>query len=145
MWFYLQQDGAPPHYHRHVRAYLDDTLPERWIGRRGAIEYPPRSPGRVSSKYALTCGWNSTWTMDRSKRCYWVPTTVSRPNTSRLLPMGSLEGWSLSTEASCAAITLDTLTAAVRSAVRRHRRYLAASGDHSEYIWLSLSLSAQEL
>jgi hypothetical protein len=33
--FYLQQDGAPPHYHRHVRAYLDDTLPGRWIGQRG--------------------------------------------------------------------------------------------------------------
>jgi hypothetical protein len=41
--FYLQ-DGAPPHYRRHVRAYLDDTLPGRQIGRRGAIEYPPRSP-----------------------------------------------------------------------------------------------------
>ena len=24
---YLQQDGAPPHYHRDVRAYLDDNLP----------------------------------------------------------------------------------------------------------------------
>jgi hypothetical protein len=42
--FYLQQDGAPPHYHRNVRVYLDDTLPRRWIGRRGAIEYPLRSP-----------------------------------------------------------------------------------------------------
>jgi hypothetical protein len=28
----------------YVRAYLDDTLPGRRIGRRGAIEYPPRSP-----------------------------------------------------------------------------------------------------
>jgi hypothetical protein len=37
--FYLQQDGAPPHHHRHVRAYLDDTLPGRLIGRRGAIDY----------------------------------------------------------------------------------------------------------
>ena len=25
--FYLQQDGAPPHYHQDVRVYLDDTLP----------------------------------------------------------------------------------------------------------------------
>jgi hypothetical protein len=41
---YSSNDGAPPHYHRHVRAYFDDTLPGRWIGRRGAIEYPPRSP-----------------------------------------------------------------------------------------------------
>jgi transposase len=42
--FYFQQDGAPPHYHRDVRAHLDENLPNRWIGRRGSIEYPPRSP-----------------------------------------------------------------------------------------------------
>jgi hypothetical protein len=44
--------------------------------------------------------WISTWTKDRSKRSYWVPTTVSWLHTSRLVPMGNLEGWSLSTKAS---------------------------------------------
>ncbi|CAH2010232.1 unnamed protein product [Acanthoscelides obtectus] len=39
----FQQDGAPPHALR-VRQYLDQTFPDRWIGRRGAIEWPPRSP-----------------------------------------------------------------------------------------------------
>jgi hypothetical protein len=33
-------------------------------------------------------------------------------------------------EASCAAITPDTLTAVVRSAIGRHRRCLAADGGH---------------
>ena len=42
--FYFQQDGAPPHYHRDVRFFLDRILPNRWIGRRGFVEYPPRSP-----------------------------------------------------------------------------------------------------
>ncbi|KAK8386317.1 hypothetical protein O3P69_010768 [Scylla paramamosain] len=37
---YFQQDGAPPHYHRDVRAYLDAVFPDTWIGRRGPIEYP---------------------------------------------------------------------------------------------------------
>ena len=41
---YFQQDGAPLHYHRDVRAYLDGHLPNRWVGRRGSTEYPPRSP-----------------------------------------------------------------------------------------------------
>lgn len=41
---YFQQDGAPPHYHCDVRAHLDATFPNTWIGRRGSIEYPPRSP-----------------------------------------------------------------------------------------------------
>lgn len=41
---WLQQDGAPPHYALLVRQYLDQTFPGRWIGRRGAMEWPPRSP-----------------------------------------------------------------------------------------------------
>ncbi|UYV79606.1 hypothetical protein LAZ67_18000015 [Cordylochernes scorpioides] len=36
--------GAPPHYHRDVRAYLDKNLSGQWIGRRGPIEFPARSP-----------------------------------------------------------------------------------------------------
>lgn len=42
--FFFQQDGAPPHYHRDVIALLNETMPGRWIGRRGSVEYPPRSP-----------------------------------------------------------------------------------------------------
>lgn len=42
IWF--QQDGAPPHYGVEVRHYLDEIFPNKWIGRRGAIEWPPRSP-----------------------------------------------------------------------------------------------------
>lgn len=34
---YFQQDGAPPHYHRDVRAHLDAAFPDTWIGRRGTI------------------------------------------------------------------------------------------------------------
>lgn len=42
VWF--QQDGAPPHYGLNVRAYLNEIFPNRWIGRRGEIEWPARSP-----------------------------------------------------------------------------------------------------
>lgn len=41
---HFQQDGAPPHYVRPVREWLDNHYPEQWIGRRGPIEWPPRSP-----------------------------------------------------------------------------------------------------
>lgn len=41
---WVQQDGAPPHYGRYVRTYLNDIFPNRWMGRRGAIEWPARSP-----------------------------------------------------------------------------------------------------
>ena len=40
---HFQQDGAPPYYHRDVRSFLDEILPNRWIGRRSFAEYPPRS------------------------------------------------------------------------------------------------------
>ena len=40
----FQQDGAPPHYAREVREFLDNVFPDHWIGRRGPLEWPARSP-----------------------------------------------------------------------------------------------------
>ncbi len=40
----FQQDGAPPHYAINVREFLDESFPQRWIGRRGPVEWPTRSP-----------------------------------------------------------------------------------------------------
>lgn len=40
----FQQDGAPPHFVQPVRQFLDENFPHAWIGRRGHIEWPPRSP-----------------------------------------------------------------------------------------------------
>jgi hypothetical protein len=48
-------------------------------------------------------------------------------------------------EASCAAITPDTLTAAVRSSARRHRRSLAADGGPSNTHNDSLCLRARNV
>ncbi|CAF3181292.1 unnamed protein product [Rotaria sp. Silwood2] len=47
-----QQDGAPPHYGQIVRDYLDDTF-LHWIGRRGTIEWPPRSPDLTPCDFSL--------------------------------------------------------------------------------------------
>lgn len=51
VWF--QQDGAPPHYRNIVRDYLNVTFPNRWIGRRGTIEWPPRSPDLAPPDFFL--------------------------------------------------------------------------------------------
>ncbi|KAJ4443770.1 hypothetical protein ANN_05548 [Periplaneta americana] len=37
-------DGAPVHFSRTARRYLDRRFPDRWIGRGGPIAWPPRSP-----------------------------------------------------------------------------------------------------
>lgn len=51
LWY--QQDGAPPHYSRPVRVYLDTVFPERWIGRRGPVEWPVSSPDLTPLGYFL--------------------------------------------------------------------------------------------
>lgn len=39
-----QQDGASPHYSLKARQILNEQMPQQWIGRRGHIEWPARSP-----------------------------------------------------------------------------------------------------
>ena len=41
-WF--QHDGCPSHYGVDVRRFLDQTYPNRWIGRGGPVHWPARSP-----------------------------------------------------------------------------------------------------
>ncbi|PNF30503.1 hypothetical protein B7P43_G10879 [Cryptotermes secundus] len=45
----FQQDGAPPHWHLMVRAFLNEKVPQRWIVRKRAQDlalcaWPARSP-----------------------------------------------------------------------------------------------------
>ncbi|GBN11174.1 hypothetical protein AVEN_184729-1 [Araneus ventricosus] len=47
-WIMFQQDGAPPHWGSLVRDFLDETFPDRWIGRDGPTPWPPRSPDITS-------------------------------------------------------------------------------------------------
>ena len=49
----LQQDGAPAHYARSIRQFLDEKLPGRWIGRGSSLPWPPRSPDITSCDNAL--------------------------------------------------------------------------------------------
>lgn len=51
LWF--QQDGAPAHWSRLVRDYLDLVFPNRWIGRNGPWLWPPRSPDLTSLDFFL--------------------------------------------------------------------------------------------
>jgi hypothetical protein len=56
--FVFQQDGAPPHYGLAVREYLNEDLPQRWIGRTGPddealLRWPPRSPDLTPCDFFL--------------------------------------------------------------------------------------------
>lgn len=50
---HFQQDGAPPHYALATRQWLDRFYPRHWIGRRGPIEWPPRSPDLTPMDFFL--------------------------------------------------------------------------------------------
>jgi hypothetical protein len=50
-WF--QQDGAPPHWARSVRAFLNEKFPSRWIGRGGTLLWPARSPDLAPPDFFL--------------------------------------------------------------------------------------------
>ena len=50
---YFQHDGAPAHYSRHVRVYLNESFSNRWLGRGGPVAWPPRSPDLTPLDYYL--------------------------------------------------------------------------------------------
>lgn len=78
LWF--QQDGAPPHYHRAVREYLNDQFGSRWIGRGGPVAWPPRSPDLTPMDFFL---WSEI-----KRRVY-----VSEPDTVEVLKQRILDAF----------------------------------------------------
>jgi transposase len=68
-----QQDGAPPHYAQIVRDYLGDTFVE-WIGRRGSVEWPPRSPDLTPCDFSL-------WGIIKDRVYAQTPRDVNRLKT----------------------------------------------------------------
>lgn len=67
IWF--QQDGAPPHFCRNARTILNDTYPNRWIGRGGPVNWPARSPDLTPLDFFL-------WGFVKEKVMAIAPTTV---------------------------------------------------------------------
>jgi hypothetical protein len=50
---FFMQDGAPAHYASDVRDWLDENFRTRWIGRRGSIDWPARSPDLTPADFFL--------------------------------------------------------------------------------------------
>jgi len=53
---YFQHDGAPPHFSREVRNFLNYRFPGRWIGRCSPHNWPARSPELSPLDYCVW-GW----------------------------------------------------------------------------------------
>ena len=111
--FYFQQDGAPSHYHRDVRAYLDHKLPGHWIGRRGPIEFPPRSPDLTPLDFYL---WET------------LQNVVYRRKPATLAALRE------EIKTACAAIAEDTFANVARTVAQRTLKCADAHGGHFEQL-----------
>ncbi|XP_053434088.1 uncharacterized protein LOC128576103 [Nycticebus coucang] len=111
--FYFQQDGAPPHFHPDVRAYLDENLPGQWVGRRGVVEFPPRSPDLTPLDFYL-------WGTLQDAVCHRKPATLVelREEIERV----------------CAAIEADTLVSVAQAVLLRNQKCLDVGGNHFEHL-----------
>lgn len=50
---FFQHDGAPPHFSNQIRNHLNDTYPDRWVGRGDPHLCPARSPDLNPVDYFL--------------------------------------------------------------------------------------------
>ncbi|RCN50166.1 transposase [Ancylostoma caninum] len=65
----FMHDGAPAHYSAPVRNYLNENVPNLWIGRGGTIEWPPRSPDLTPPDFFL---WGFVKNLVYAEKCHSV-------------------------------------------------------------------------
>ena len=108
---YFQQDGAPPHNHRDVTSFLNERLPNRWIGRRSFVKYPPSSPDLLPLDFFL-------WGYLKYKVYALKPTTIAELRAT--------------TERECMQIPTELLHDVCYSITSRYRRCLDQNGHQFE-------------
>ena len=111
MWF--QQDGAPPHYSIAARNWLNDNFQNRWIGRRGSIEYPPRSPDLTPADFFL-------WGVLKNS------VYAKKPRTKDQLVAMIMN--------SCTEISEDLCRSVCYSVVRKTAKCIEEGGQHFEHL-----------
>ena len=111
LWW--QQDGAPPHYAKCVRELLNNNFGDRWIGRGGPVEWPPRSPDLSPLDFFL---WGHL-----KRRVY-----RNRP--------ANLEELKNNITEECRLISSETLEKVISNGYRRMLRCKQNNGDHFEHL-----------
>ena len=109
----FQQDGAPPHYSTIVRQWLDEKFHNHWIGRRGPVNWPARSPDLTPLDFFL-------WGYLKSKIFSSKPTTIAI-----LKEMIAAE---------CASITAEILANVISNWKKRCQKCIDVGGDIFEHL-----------
>ena len=71
----FQHDGSTPHFSLAVRHHLDATFFNKWIGRGGPINWPPRSPDLTPLDYFL---WGHMKSLVYEEKCNTKEELVNR-------------------------------------------------------------------
>ena len=108
-----QQGGALAHYGRAVREWLNEKFGERWIGCRGFIEWPPRSPDLSPCDFFL-------WSVLKDRVYRRKPRSIKELKNA------------ITTEIS--AINSNHCQTECRSVTDRLRRCLAVEGQQFEHL-----------
>lgn len=108
---YFQQDGAPAHFAKRVRDYLNEKFPLRWIGRMGPIAWPARSPDLTPLDFFL---WG------------YIKTKVYIKNPQNIDYLCTL------IREECAKISNDILKNAMQGYIRRMVKCVELDGRHVE-------------
>src|SRR5215467_11024129 len=107
MWF--QQDGAPPHFANLVKRYLNKKFRNKWIGRDGPVNWPPRSPDLSPLDFFL-------WGYVKDKVMLHPPTT--REDMKERI------------RDACATVTPEMLTNVRNNVLIRAQKCLEVNGGH---------------
>jgi len=113
---YFQHDGAPPHYTRHVREYLNESFPNRWLGHGGPVAWALRLPDLTPLDYYL---WG------HMKTLVYETKVESKSSTARSYFCSGIRNHP------------DSIASATQSLLMRAENCLATGGGHFEQLLLS--------
>ncbi|XP_024944495.1 uncharacterized protein LOC112494915 [Cephus cinctus] len=111
MWY--QHDGCPAHFSFQAREILDRDYADRWIGRRGPVHWPARSPDLTSPDFFL-------WGYINEKVYKEVPTTCDNMRQCIIDASANIED--------------DTLLSVQRSYIRRYQKCIEVNSQHFEHL-----------
>lgn len=111
MWF--QQDGAPPHFAIITRQFLNEKFGNKWIGRGGPRQWPPRSLDLTPLDFFL-------WGYVKDKVMFEPPTT--KENMKQRI------------RDACASVTPEILTNVRTTLMFRVNKCLQVRGGHFEHL-----------
>ena len=111
---FWQQDGAPPHFFKPAREWLNVHFQDRWIGRTGPIAWPPRSPDLTPCDF---------WLWGDMKRLVYRGEQPSSIDELKLRIRDAFD-----------EISVDVRQSAIAEFDRRVRLCFQRNGDHIEHV-----------